>query len=271
MNMKKHLSILLSIGLLASCKGTQQTTQPASSQSNLVVDGKLWSSLFQQKAAEYQALCLQAFNIARLRIDQALQQTSAKPRAIITDIDETFLDNSPYAVHQALTGKDYEAASWNAWTAKGVADTLAGGWSFFTYAASKDIEVFYVTNRDEQERPGTMANLKRYNFPFADNDHLIMRKDISSKEPRRQQIAAKFDIVLLLGDNLADFSDLFDKKTTAERSSNVLQSAAAFGNRFIVLPNANYGGWEDAIYLNKRDWTPAQKDSLIRQSLNGSY
>jgi len=235
------------------------------------VNGKLWSSLFQQKAAEYQALCLQAFNIARLRIDQFSQQTTAKPAAIVTDIDETFLDNSPYAVHQALTGRDYETASWNAWTAKGVADTLSGGWSFFNYVASKGIEIFYVTNRDEHERAGTMANLKRFNFPFADNDHLVMRKDISSKEPRRQQIATRYDIILLLGDNLADFSDLFDKKTTAERSTNVQQLAAEFGNRFIVLPNANYGGWEDAIYLNKRDWTPAQKDSLIRQAVNGKY
>lgn len=268
--MKKHLSFLLFIALLASCKVPQQTAQPASA-GQLVVDGKLWSSAFQQKAAEYQALCLQAFNIARLRIDQSLQQASSRPRAIVTDIDETFLDNSPFAVHQALAGKDYEAPAWNNWTAKGVADTLSGGLSFFSYAASQGIEIFYVTNREEAERAGTLANLKRFNFPFSDNEHLIMRKDISSKEPRRRQIAGRFNIVLLLGDNLADFSDLFDKKTMAERSNNVRQLAAEFGSRFIILPNANYGGWEDAIYLNRRDWTPAQKDSLLKAVVNGNY
>ncbi|MET0465103.1 MAG: 5'-nucleotidase, lipoprotein e(P4) family [Chitinophagaceae bacterium] len=266
--MKKHLSLLLFVMVLFACKGPQQTGNRVPPTSELVVDGKIWSSLFQQKAAEYQALCLQAFNIARLRVDQSLQKPSAKPKAIITDIDETFLDNSPFAVRQAFKGKDYEADAWNEWTAKGVADTLSGGLSFFHYAASKGIEVFYVTNRDEKERPGTTANLKRFNFPFSDDRHLIMRQTESSKETRRQKIAESYEIILLMGDNLADFSPLFDKKSTSERSAGVQQLAAEFGNRFIILPNTNYGGWEDAIYLNRRDWTPAQKDSLIRSALS---
>ncbi|MBO9658721.1 MAG: 5'-nucleotidase, lipoprotein e(P4) family [Chitinophagaceae bacterium] len=265
--MKKHLSLLLFVPVLFACKGPQQTGKSPESSGTLVIDGKLWSSLFQQKAAEYQALCLQAFNIARLRVDQALQRSSAKPRAIITDIDETFLNNSPFAVSQALKGKDYEAGPWNEWTSKGIADTLSGGLSFFNYAASQGIEVFYVTNRDETERAGTMANLKRFNFPFSDDRHLIMRMAESSKETRRQKIAEGYNIILLIGDNLADFSSLFDKKSTSERSDNVKQLAAEFGSRFIILPNTNYGGWEDAIYLNRRDWTPAQKDSLVRRSL----
>lgn len=268
MIMKKHLFLLLFVSVLFACKAPQQAVKPASSNGGLVVDGKLWSSLFQQKAAEYQALCLQAFNIARLRVDQSLLRPSAKPKAIITDIDETFLDNSPFAVSQAIKGRDYEADAWNEWTSKGIADTLSGGLSFFNYAASKGIEVFYVTNRDEKERQGTMANLKRFSFPFADDRHLIMRQAESSKETRRQKIAEAYDIILLIGDNLADFSSLFDKRSTSERSDNVQQLAAEFGSRFIVLPNTNYGGWEDAIYLNRRDWTPAQKDSLIRSSLN---
>lgn len=266
--MRKYSLFIAFIILLAACKGTQKTSGQLSS-SHLVADGKLWSSLFQQRAAEYQALCLQAFNIARLRTDQALQQPSAKPKAIITDIDETFLDNSPYAVHQALAGKDYEAASWYEWTAKGISDTLTGGLAFFSYAASKGIEIFYVTNREEPDRAGTLANLQRFRFPFADNQHLVLRKDVSTKEPRRQEIAHNYEIILLLGDNLADFSPLFDKKTEAERAQNVQSLATEFGKKFIVLPNANYGGWEDAIYLNKRDWSPAQKDSLIKAALKG--
>ncbi len=234
-----------------------------------MVDGKIWSSLFQQRAAEYKALCLQAFNIARLRIDETSQLSTAKPKAIITDIDETFLDNSPFAVHQALLGKEYEAAAWYDWTAKGIADTLTGGLAFFNYATSKNIEIFYITNRDEKERVGTLQNLKHFNFPFADNQHLIMRQSLSSKEARRQQVANTHEIILLLGDNLADFSMLFDKKTETERDQQVQQLAGEFGKKFIVLPNTNYGGWEDALYNNSYNWTPAQKDSLIKTKLKG--
>jgi len=175
-----------------------------------VIDGKLWSSLFEQKAAEYRALCLQAYNIARLRLDEALLQPSSKPIAIITDIDETFLDNSPFSVHQALQGKDYEVAAWAEWTAKAMADTLTGALSFYNYAASRNVEIFYITNRRESEKDGTLQNLRRFHFPLADEQHLILRKDVSSKESRRQQVAATHEIVLFLGDNLADFSSLFD-------------------------------------------------------------
>lgn len=264
--MKREWFVCLSLVLLIACAGSKKAVAPASA-SNLVADGKIWSSAFQQRAAEYQALCLQAFNLARLRVDERLGQAKTKPLAIVSDIDETFLDNSPYAVHQALQGKDYEVATWAEWTAKGIADTLSGSLSFFQYAATNGIEVFYITNREEKEREGTLKNLQHFKFPFADNQHLIMRQDVSSKEPRRQEVSKTHEIFLLLGDNLADFSALFDKKTEPERASNVQAQAGEFGKRFIVLPNANYGGWEDAIYQNSRNWTAAQKDSLIKAGL----
>ena len=255
--------------LFSACAAPKKATVPPQP-GQLLIDGKIWSSVFQQKAAEYKALCLQAFNIARLRIDESLQQGGqGKPKAIVTDIDETFLDNSPYAVHQALQGKDYEAASWYEWTSKGIADTLPGALAFFNYAASKNIEIFYITNRDQQDKAGTLQNLQRFRFPFADERHLVVKQTTSGKEDRRRQVAATHDIILLLGDNLSDFSALFDKKTEAERDQNVYRLAGEFGKKFIVLPNTNYGGWEDAIYQNARHWTPAQKDSLLKANLKG--
>lgn len=265
----KGLSIVICASFVLSCTGTKQLPVPGA-ESNLVPDGKLWSSLFQQKAAEYKALCLQAYAIARLRLDEALKNPSAKPKAVVTDIDETFLDNSPYAVHQALQGKDYDALSWQEWTDKGTADTLHGALSFFRYAAFNNVAVFYITNRKEAEKKGTLQNLQHYNFPFADEEHLLLRKDVSSKEQRRQEVAVNYDIVLLLGDNLADFSSLFDgKQTTEQRAATVRQYAAEFGKKFIVLPNINYGAWEDAIYGNNYTLKPGQKDSAIKSNLKG--
>ncbi|MGV3509167.1 MAG: HAD family acid phosphatase, partial [Sphingobacteriaceae bacterium] len=93
---------------------------------NLVIDGKIWSALWHQRAAEYKALCFQAYNVAKFRLDKALKQKHDKPLAIITDIDETVLDNSPNTVSQALVGKDFETEAWYAWTAKASADTIPG-------------------------------------------------------------------------------------------------------------------------------------------------
>lgn len=265
----KRIYVIAVSSFLFACTLPQKTTT-TTTESSLVPGGKLWSSLFQQNAAEYKALCLQAYNIARLRLDEALQQPSSKPRAIITDIDETFLDNSPYAVNRALQGKDYDQASWQEWTDKGIADTLTGALSFFNYAAARNVEVFYITNRRTAERNGTLQNLVRYNFPFADTNHLVLRKDVSSKENRRQQVAFTHEIILLIGDNLADFSPLFDnKKTTEQRAGAVQQLAAEFGKKFIVLPNGNYGGWEESIYGGNFGLTPSQKDSAIKSNLKG--
>jgi 5'-nucleotidase (lipoprotein e(P4) family) len=269
--MKKLVYIFFLPAVCLGCSSARQTAGPsaAAPAGAITTEGKLWASLYQQRAAEYKALCLQAYNIARLRVDQAVQQPAGRPMAIITDIDETVLDNSPYAVHQALLQKDYDDKTWAEWTSRSEADTLAGAPSFFNYAASRKIEVFYITNRDEKERAGTLKNLQRYGFPYADDAHLILKQTQagSSKESRRQTVAQTHDIVLLLGDNLADFSTLFDKKDQREREQNTLASAADFGKKFIVLPNPVYGDWEGAVYRYNYRLTAAQKDSVIRTML----
>ncbi len=263
--MKKILASLFII-TLAACSSQQKNTA-TSVHTNMVADGKLFTAFFQQRAAEYKALCFQAYNIATLRLDQSLQVPSSKSKAVITDIDETLLDNSAYSVHQGLQGKDYDLATWTEWTALSQADTLAGALTFFKYAASRNVEVFYITNREEKERVGTLRNLQKFGFPYADETHLITKQTTSSKEARRLAVADKFDIALLLGDNLADFSMLFDKKTEVERLQNVQSNAAAFGKKFIVLPNPNYGDWESALYQYNYKLSAVQKDSAIRSVL----
>lgn len=248
-----------------SCTSTRQMTNPA--RDNFVADGKLWTALWQQRAAEYRALCFQAYNIAHLRLDQHLLTGSNKPMAIVTDIDETVLDNSPNAVHQALKGKDYEQESWYEWTGKAACDTLAGSASFFRYAASKGVEVFYITNRDERERGATLANLRKYSFPNADSLHLLLKQTTSGKEARRQKVLKDHDIVLLLGDNLSDFSVIFDKQTEEARLKLTEEQSGAFGNKFIVLPNCTYGDWENAIFNYNYKLTPAQKEEIIKRIL----
>jgi 5'-nucleotidase (lipoprotein e(P4) family) len=258
--MKKIL--FFSTVILFACKPTLVTTSNDSGSSSIPVNGKLFATVFQQKAAEYKALCLQAFNIAQLRLDQ-YKPTTNKPRAIITDIDETILDNSAFEAHQTLQGKDFEPNAWYEWTDKAAADTVHGAAAFLKYAASRGVEIFYITNRDEKERASTLKNLSRFNLPNADDAHFLPKETTSSKESRRQKVSANFEIIMLLGDNLGDFSSLFDKKQLDIRSQNTNISARDFGSRFIVLPNPVYGDWESSFYkFNK--FTQKQKDSVIR-------
>jgi 5'-nucleotidase (lipoprotein e(P4) family) len=265
MKMKRTSIVLLAF--LCACAATRQVTVPP--QNTMVVDGKIFTALFQQRAAEYRALCYQAYNIAYLRLDQSLTAPHSKPLAIVTDIDETVLDNSAYAVYRALQGKDYDRDSWIAFTAKGIADTVPGAYNFLRYAASHGVQVFYITNREEVERAGTLQNLQKFGFPNADESHLLTKQGSSGKEARRQTVAATHDIVLLLGDNLSDFTFLFDKKSTEERFSATNSIAPEFGKKFIVLPNPNYGDWESALFKYNYGLTPQQKDSVMTSLLKG--
>lgn len=260
----------LSVALFSACKTSQvNTTTNQTPYQNIEVNGKLYSAVFQQSAAEYHALCIQAFNIATWQLESILKETHQKPLAIVTDIDETFLDNSPYAVKMAREGKVFDEKTWNEWTSKGDAKPLLGSQEFFNYAASKNIAIYYITNRNQNDKKGTLENLKKHNYPFADEAHIIVRETESSKEERRQKLSKTHEIVMLLGDNLSDFSAAFDKKSMEERLQNVKDNAALFGKKFIVLPNTGYGDWEAAIFDYRRDWNTTQKDSIYNSKIKG--
>lgn len=263
--MKKLL--LIPVIIFCACKSTQKISAPTQTlPQNISLNGKLFSSLYMQRSAEYRALCLQSYNIAHFRIENYKASTKM-PKAIITDIDETILDNSPYAVHQAYKGLEYESASWYEWTGMSAADTMPGAATLLKYAASQNVEIYYVSNREEKERTATLKNLQRFNLPNADDAHFFPKVNGSSKEERRLNIMKTHEVILLMGDNLADFSNLFDHKTETERETNTDLSVGDFGKRFIVFPNPNYGDWESSLYQYNYKLTQAQKDSVLKSEL----
>lgn len=203
---------------------------------------------WQQRSGEYRALSFQAYNFAHLSLGYRLQQADkGKSNCVIVDIDETVLDNSAFQGKEIQKGVSYTAKDWAGWTAKGIADTVPGALNFLKYAASQKVETFYVTNRDQSDYKGTLANLQRLGFPYADETHLIVKAGTSDKEPRRKQILEKYNILLLCGDNLSDFSNVFyrEGRNTAEEVNRLQKE---FGTHFIVLPNPMYGDWEKQLY-----------------------
>lgn len=247
----------------ASCKVQRNTAGSNTNAPFLVTQGPLWGAVWQQKASEYKALCYQAYNAAKMQLDILLQQSYSKPLALVTDIDETILDNSPYQVHIALKNEEYADASWVEWTKRVDCDTVPGALSFFTYAKSRGVDVFYITNRLEVERDATLKDIQRWGFPDAVTNHLTMKTTTSGKEPRRKTVADSHEIIMLFGDNLSDFSAVFDKQPAEIRNAATRDNAALFGSKFIVLPNAMYGDWEGMLYQYEHTLAPATKDSII--------
>ncbi len=238
-----------------------------------VNSGKVWASLWQQRAAEYKALCFQAYNIARLRVAQAVKHKRAKPWAVITDIDETLLDNSPEDARAAINNQDFDSKAWKRWTSKGIADTVPGAPAFFKFAALKGVAVFYITNRDEDERDGTLKNLRLYHLPNADKAHLLLKQSsASSKESRRLEVLKKYNVILLCGDNLADFDALYDNHPDEQtREASTKKLVKQFGNRYIILPNPSYGDFEGALFHYNYKLTQGQKDSVVEALLKTNH
>jgi 5'-nucleotidase (lipoprotein e(P4) family) len=231
---------------------------------------KAYPVLWQQTAAEYRALCYQAYNLAKLRLDAIPKKQLRKEQlAIVTDLDETILNNS-YAEAQLLKeGKSFNDATWKNWISKSAATGVPGAAEFLRYAKHLGLTIFYISNRDTGDVLYTLENLKRLNLPDADTSHMLFQSNTSSKETRRQKVMTQYKIVMLLGDNLNDFTSAFEKKNFADRFAETDKVKEEWGNKFIVLPNSDYGEWEGALYNYQHHLSPEQKWNMLLQNLTG--
>ncbi len=260
MNQKKYL---LAFGLLISSIVSTYfvaTTSTSAQRQQITADNEYQTSavLYMQKAAEYRALAYQAFNLARMSLDADFEKKNLKnlpkaerkrARAVVVDVDETVLDNSPHQAFLVTNHLPFMPDVWTEWVNRRKAKAIPGAAEFLTYASRKGVKVFYVTNRDEIHKQATIDNLEQTGFPDASNETVMVRvAGDSSKETRRLAIMQKYRIVLLVGDNLNDLSNQFEHKSVADRFAEVDKTRDLFGKKFIVLPNAMYGDWESAIY-----------------------
>lgn len=228
------------------------------------------SVLWQQTSAEYRALCYQAFNIATLRINAIpKKQLRRQKLAIITDLDETILDNSYNEVRLIREGKSYTPQLWKRWSDKAAATAVPGAVEFLQAAHQKGITIFYISNREVSELDSTLLNLQKLALPNADTAHMLFMAGTSSKEERRQAVTKNYNIIMLLGDNLNDFTTAFEKKPIATRFAETDIVKEEWGKKFIVLPNSTYGEWENAIYDYERNLTPQQKQEKRNAKMKG--
>ena len=208
---------------------------------------------YKQTAAEYRALYYQAFNVARMQLDKAIaaHHPDDKPLAVVTDVDDTIVLHSDYWGTLVESGRDFfDDDIWDEHIRYDTLTATPGALEFLNYCREKGVEVFYVTGRNQGEGTYELAlkNLQEQNFPYADKEHLTVLMDTSNKEAVQEKIAADYNIVLLIGDNLNDFKRIFYVKDVFERKSLVDEDRDLFGTRFIVLPNPTDGHWVRAIF-----------------------
>lgn len=190
------------------------------------------------------------------------------PPAVVLDIDETVLDNSPYQARLLRTGRAYDDATWAAWVREERAQPLPGALAYTQFAAAHGVAVIYLSNRAQDLNDATLANLRKLGFPVSGPDAFLglgltvpgCQSQGTDKACRRQLVASKYRVLAQVGDQLGDFVTP-EVKTPNGRRSAVEPYLGWIGSRWFVLPNPTYGSWESATFGN--DWK--QSDEVRHQ------
>ncbi len=260
---KLGLGVLFSFVLVA-CSSTPPPQ--AKVDSNEYLTG---ATLWFQTSGEARALMHQTYRLAKSIVQLDLTKKQKKgtlPPAVVVDVDETVLDNSPFEGRVVVSGDPYPKG-WDEWVQSAKAKPIPGALEFLNFAHSKGLRVFYLTNRKDGQKEATARNLKEVGFPDVTEETMVVRTAEQSKEARRQKIREKYRIVLLIGDNLADLDKAFDGKSASDRVAAVEQTRDRFGSEYLVIPNPMYGDWEGALYQFNFGKSDEEKFQLRRQAL----
>ena len=241
-----------------------------------------------QTSVEARLLYEQAYRTATDRLAAALRDKKwdALPKeertnkyarlkpAVILDVDETLLDNSPYQARLIRDGRDYDEASWTDWVHERAARALPGSLAFAKAAAKKGIRVIYLSNRSQDLNADTLANLRALGFPVADDSVFLglgtfvkdCEQNGSEKTCRRQLIGRNYRVLMQFGDQLGDFVQVL-ANTPDGRAATIAPYAGWIGERWFVLPNPTYGSWEPALFNNDWSLPSAERRRLKIQAL----
>jgi acid phosphatase len=276
---------LLALALLAGCATVPSppapvAAMPAPAAAAVAANDNLTAVAWSQTAIEHDLIYLQTYRDAQARLlaalhdrhwdalgksDRSTPLRGLKP-AVILDIDETVLDNSPFAARMVKSGDEYNEAAWAAWCKEESARALPGAVEFTQFAAKHGIEVFYLSNRARDLDQATLANLRKVGLPVSGPQSFLglgtvvegCEQNGSEKGCRRQLVARHYRVLMQFGDQIGDFVDV--STNTAEGRRKVMATYLPWiGTRWFVLPNPTYGSWEPALFNNEWSAPPAQR------------
>lgn len=259
---------LAALVLLAGC-ATAPPPRPMAAA--VPADDNLNAVAWTQGAVEHDLIYLQTYRDAQQRLPTALADrrwdaltpadrmapARGLPPAVVLDIDETVLDNSPYQARLVRSHGQFDQASWDAWCREARARALPGVVDFTRFAAAHGVTVIYISNRAKALDEATLANLRKVGVPVSGPEALLglgmtvpgCTQVGSDKGCRRQWVSRHYRVLMQFGDQLGDFLDV-DTNTPAARKAAVKPYLDWIGQRWFVLPNPTYGSWEPALFGN---------------------
>ena len=237
-------------------------------------DDNLNAVLWFQASAEYRASAETIYRAAADKLDVALKEkhwdalvpgerdnvgkTEGLKPAVVMDVDETVLDNSPYQARLIRDNAEYSDPSWDLWVAEKKAKAVPGAVDFARAAAAKGVTILYLSNRAVHLKDATIANLKAVGMPVASDDVFLglgtvlpgCEQNGTEKNCRRRLAGQKYRVLMQFGDQLGDFVEVV-ANTPQDRTQLLDEYDDWFGERWWMLPNPTYGSWEPALFNNE--------------------
>ena len=224
----------------------------------------LHSLLWMRTSAEYHVLSVMTYQRAGDALDRALIDTRSTasieqtgdfqhlPPAVILDLDETVLDNSPFEARLIAQRTTFNQPMWEQWVQEASAQAVPGVLEFIAEARKKGVALFFVSNRGAHQESSTRRNLEKLGIHLPiDPDALLLEGEPPfrwppNKSSRRRYLAERYRILLLIGDDLGDFVDGARDKPE-NRIALARQHDHRWGRSWFLLPNPMYGTWETSL------------------------
>ena len=292
------VSLLAAALSLAACKPTSFTApagqaaavkpQAAKAEAVVPANDNLNAVLWVQRAAEYDAVSQTVYRGAADKLDAALKEANwdalvpaergnaatGLPPAVVMDVDETVLDNSPYQARLVHDGASYDESTWDLWVAEKKARPVPGVVEFAKAAAAKGVTILYISNRAVHLKDATIANLRAEGLPVKDDSVFLglgthlegCEQNGSEKLCRRKLAGQTYRVLMQFGDQLGDFAEIVSN-TPKDRDALYAEYADWFGERWYMLPNPTYGSWEPAVFNNAWDQPAADRRKAKLDSL----
>ena len=262
--------LFLALALTGCHRDAVRDAAPHESVASVPADDNLNAVAWMQTSAEYRANSLQTYRAAIRELDHAIKDRDwdalapseranparGLPPAVVFDVDETVLDNSPYQARLVVAGTEYSEPEWDNWVREQKATAVPGVLEFAKAAQKRGVALFFISNRAVHLKDATIANLRSVGLDIRDDSFLGLGTVVpdceqqgSDKNCRRQLIGRKYRVLMQFGDQLGDFVELAPN-TVANRDTVLEAHRDWIGERWWVLANPTYGSWEPALFDN---------------------
>jgi acid phosphatase len=263
MNTTRLLAAVTALTMLAACAVEVPTYTPEKD----LAHG--WVS----HSSDYSALTRQVYGVATRDLERFVAdkswtampgQTNAEdlPPAVILDVDETVINNVDFqlAFERPFTDRKLEM-----WDRQHIAKPVPGVVEFIAAARESGVTVFFLTNRPCEQYPDedsacpqkqtVIDGIRELGIPVEPEFVSLALEQPGwhgEKVVRREHIARDYRIIMLVGDDFADFvpcarnsyyPPCTEPATRASRAADVRKYERYWGNGWYILPGPMHGSW----------------------------